>query len=513
MAFAKGIEMSCIAQLSENAKFSLLASVFSKNYFLWIGSGFSYNFGYGSWEAVLIKISEFIDYPLELDVKNPLKAAELLCSFAITHCDYDEYEFNSLVAQSLIDLKKEVDDPDWIRRFRAFAPNNLVTTNWDNLLETIFDGIPNVVVRKDKCPQISATRKNIFKIHGDIGRPESIVVTQSQYFSFQREDTYLNRKIYTLFSEASPIFIGYSLTDPNIGFLYDEVFAHLGQDKPAAYMIVHPSVSEHVYKESQLLFENKNIFIIKAEISEFLEDLAEEFKSYKKSTKRFFDEHENIRERLDGLVDKVSDRKRISIDNVLGIFSNKDSRHQAVAALVEILSNQILYKEFGKELLTPENRMSYREIDQMIQSVIWMTNEDGYPNYDVKEKLYAAVMKLCAKSDGVWDFYSAEKPFMNVLRISPGIESEIFEERIDHIVEILRWSGPDKLGKCWGTWEVFVNKIDWFNKVDIDEIIDELGEAGRFPFRNSDQQWLEVLKTSKNCTSEQKDRIDALMNE
>ena len=504
--------MSCINQLSEEAKFSLLSSIFSKSYFLWIGSGFSYNFGYGSWEDVLIKISEIIEYPLGLDVKNPLKAAELLCSYAITHCDYDEYEFNALVAESLLELKEETDDPDWVRRFRAFAPNNLVTTNWDNLLERIFDGIPNVVVRKDKCPQISATRKNILKIHGDVGRPESIVVTQSQYFSFQREDTYLNRKIYTLFSEASPIFIGYSLTDPNIGFLYDEVFAHLGIDKPPAYMIVHPSVSDHIYRESQLLFENKNIFIIKAEIGEFLEDLLEEFKAYKKSTKRFFAEHENIRERLDGLVEKISKKRHISSDDVLGIFNNKDSRHQAVSALVEILSNQILYKEFGKELLTPENRMSYREIDQMIQSVIWMTNEDGYPDYEVKEKLYVAVMKLCAKSDGVWDFYSAEKPFMNILRISPRIDSEIFEERIDHIVDILRWSGPNQLGKCWGTWEVFVDKVDWFNKVDIDEIIDELGDAGRFPYKSADRQWLKVLKTSDKCTQDQKKRIDAIIN-
>ncbi|MGY5798770.1 SIR2 family NAD-dependent protein deacylase [Rheinheimera faecalis] len=504
--------MSCIDQLSEEAKFSLLSSVFSKSYFLWIGSGFSYNFGYGSWENVLIKISERIEYPLYLDVKNPLKAAELLCSYAMTHCDYDEYKFNALVAESLLELKEKVDDPEWVRRFRAFAPNNLVTTNWDNLLETVFDGIPNVVVRKDKCPQISATRKNIFKIHGDVGKPESIVVTQTQYFSFQREDTYLSRKIYTLFSEASPIFIGYSLTDPNIGFLYDEVFSDLGKDKPPAYMIIHPSVSDQVYKESQLLFENKNIFIIKAEIGEFLEDLSVEFKAYKKSTKRFFAEHVNIRERLDGLVEKISKKMRISPEDVLEIFNNKYSRHQAVAALVEILSNQILYKDFGKELLTPENRMSYREIDKMIQSVIWMTNEDGYPSYEVKEKLYGAVMKLCAKSDGVWDFYSAEEPFRNILRISPRIESKIFEDRIDHIVDILRWSGPNQLGKCWGTWKVFVDKVDWFNEDDIDEIIHELRDAGRFPYRKADRQWLKVLKTCAKCTRDQKKMIDAIIN-
>ncbi|RAS62855.1 hypothetical protein DET48_113131 [Vibrio diazotrophicus] len=42
--------MSCIEQLPEDAKMNLFASLFNENYFLWIGSGFSYNFGFGSWE-------------------------------------------------------------------------------------------------------------------------------------------------------------------------------------------------------------------------------------------------------------------------------------------------------------------------------------------------------------------------------------------------------------------------------------------------------------------------------
>jgi hypothetical protein len=499
---------SCIEQLPTDAKIKLFESIFSENYFLWIGSGFSYNFGFGSWEDVLQKIGQKIQYPLDLDVSNPLKAAELLCSYAVNHLDYDEYKFNSLVSSSLLELKKDDVKPDWIKRFRAFSPNTIVTTNWDDQLENIFDDLVNVVVRKDKSPLISNKGRNIFKIHGDVGRPASIVVTQSQYFSFQREDTYLNRKIYTLFSEASPIFLGYSLTDPNVSFLYDEVYAHLGESKPPAYMVVHPSVKDEVLEESKLLFQNKNIYIIKAEIGEFLEHLSKEYRSYKKSTKRFFVEHENIKVRLVDIIDSIIGKKSITEKLVLKTFSNRDSRHQAIKALVEVLSNQLLYKEFGGELLSPENRMSYREINQIIESIIWMTNKNGYPNSEVKEQFYKSVMDLCAKSDGVWDFYSARSPFTNILRITPGIESNIFEDRIDHIVDILRWSGANQVGKCWRTWSEFCDKIDWINDHDIDEITSELGPSGRFPYRDSDKNWLSKLKDCKNCKKSQIKLID-----
>ncbi len=154
--------------------------------------------------------------------------------------------------------------------------------------------------------------------------------------------------------------------------------------------------------------------------------------------------------------------------------------------------------------------MSYREIDQTITAVIWMVNEDGYPSYDVKEEFYESVMLLCAKSDGVWDFYTADKPFLNVLRISPKEDSMIFEDRIDHIVDILRWSSPNEIGKCWSTWRIYCEKIDWISEEDISEILHEIQYGERFSYRKTDDRWLLRLKKSKNCTDDQKKAIDKL---
>lgn len=503
--------MSCIDQLSSDAKTKLFSAIFSKNYFLWIGSGFSYNFGFGSWDDVLLAISKEIAYPLKLNVSNPLKAAELLCSYACSQLDMSEYQFNSLVAKCLLDSKKDCKDPEWTRRFRAFSPNMVVTTNWDNQLETIYDGLVNVVVRKDKSPQVSNGGRNLFKIHGDVGRPQSIVVTQSQYFSFQREDTYLNRKIYTLFSEASPVFLGYSLTDPNVSFLYDEVYAHLGEEKPPAYMVVHPSVSDQVLQESRLLFNNKNIHIIKAEIGEFLEDLSEEYKLYKKTGRRFLDEYKIIMPRLKDFFERVKSNKSVENDDALGGFSGKDSRHQAISALVEVLSNQSLYTEFGGSLLSPQNRMPYRVIDSLVGAVIWLVNKESHPSEEVREEFHKAVMELCTETDGVWDLYSAKSPFRNVLRVSPRSTSEHFLPRLEHIIKVLRWSAPAEIGKCWSTWNVYSRHLQWLSERDIIGLLDIVIDESDTTLRKSDRRWLEALSKSPNFTKKCDIKFQQLM--
>ena len=503
---------NCIKKLPKETKASLLSSVFSKNFFLWIGSGFSRNFGYASWNDVLVEASKKLEYPLDIDTSNPLRAAELLCSYAKTEKSLEEYNFNSIIAESLLSLHEKDKTPDWLENFRKLSTNMIVTTNWDNVLEdVIFDGLPNVIVREDNKPQVSITGKNIFKIHGDLGRPSSIVVTQSQYFSFQREDTYLNRKIYTLFSESSPIFLGYSLTDPNINFIYEEVYAHLGEKKPPAFMVVRPSVSEHDYQEAKLLFKDKNIFIIKAEIGEFLGGLLSELEEYKNSTKRFLLEYKNIKDRLCEIFNQIKDKDGLVTTDLLKKFNTKDSRHQAISAITEILSNQIIYKEFDGELLSPENRMSYREIEQTITAVISMVNKDGYPNNNIKESFHKSVMELCAKSNGVWDFYTAEKPFKNILRISPSVDNLVFKDRLKHIVKVLRWSSPNEVGKCWSTWDVFCSNIDWINEKDITQIIRNLESDSEYRYRPTDNYWVSKLKNSKHCTESQKNSIDKII--
>jgi len=97
----------------------------------------------------------------------------------------------------------------------------VITTNYDNLLEPLFPGY-EVVVGQNVFRQSSLVVGEIFKIHGSINDPESVVLTKGDYDTFNKDKKYLSAKLLTYFAEHPLLFIGYSASDPNIkNVLYD----------------------------------------------------------------------------------------------------------------------------------------------------------------------------------------------------------------------------------------------------------------------------------------------------
>ncbi|PRY65403.1 SIR2-like protein [Glaciihabitans tibetensis] len=91
-----------------------------------------------------------------------------------------------------------------------------ITTNYDLLLETIFDGFEVYVGQNELLFNNPQGVGEIYKIHGSARRPESIVLTAGDYESFNDKNQYLAAKLLTLFVEHPIVFLGYSLSDPNI---------------------------------------------------------------------------------------------------------------------------------------------------------------------------------------------------------------------------------------------------------------------------------------------------------
>lgn len=91
----------------------------------------------------------------------------------------------------------------------------VITTNYDDLLEPLF---PNyeVIVGQNLFRQSALVVGEIFKIHGSISEPESIVFTKEDYEAFDENKKYLSAKLLTYFAEHPLLFVGYSASDPNI---------------------------------------------------------------------------------------------------------------------------------------------------------------------------------------------------------------------------------------------------------------------------------------------------------
>lgn len=113
-----------------------------------------------------------------------------------------------------------------IVQLRKISPKAIITTNYDTLLENI--------IFKNKCQlhigqegfsdnysefynlSNSENKIDLYKIHGCVTQPDSIIITKEDYDNFFQKSKYLYSKILTLFWEYPVIFIGYSISDRNI---------------------------------------------------------------------------------------------------------------------------------------------------------------------------------------------------------------------------------------------------------------------------------------------------------
>lgn len=101
------------------------------------------------------------------------------------------------------------------------GPHAVITTNYDTILEPLF---PNyeVVVGQQIFRKSFLTLGEIFKIHGTVTDPLSMVLTDKDYIEFDTDKRYLSAKLLTYFAEHPLLFVGYQAGDQNIkNVLYD----------------------------------------------------------------------------------------------------------------------------------------------------------------------------------------------------------------------------------------------------------------------------------------------------
>jgi hypothetical protein len=106
----------------------------------------------------------------------------------------------------------------------AAAIEGVITTNYDRFLETIFPEYAVYAGQDQLLFNASYGVGEIFKIHGSTDAPETLVLTEKDYERFNERNQYLAAKLLTIFVEHPILFLGYSLSDPNI----QEILQNIG---------------------------------------------------------------------------------------------------------------------------------------------------------------------------------------------------------------------------------------------------------------------------------------------
>jgi hypothetical protein len=140
---------------------------------------------------------------------------------------YKEYLANKLSKYEIQDDKQAE-----LSSFRKFLANAkmIVTTNYDTFIEDQLrketKREPTVYVGEEGFFQETDGLSEVYKIHGSVTRPDSLVITSKDYDRYDKNKLLISAKLLVGLIDSPIIFIGYSLTDRNILSLLSDFSKH-----------------------------------------------------------------------------------------------------------------------------------------------------------------------------------------------------------------------------------------------------------------------------------------------
>ncbi len=125
-------------------------------------------------------------------------------------------EIASYIKRNCVVINKYKSEIEMLSKLSEKNIAGVITTNYDEFVENNFIGYTKFVGQKQLIFSAIQGIAEIFKIHGSIEEPDSLVINEQDYLDFDRKSAYLAAKLMTIFMEYPIVFMGYSISDANI---------------------------------------------------------------------------------------------------------------------------------------------------------------------------------------------------------------------------------------------------------------------------------------------------------
>lgn len=209
---------------------------------LFLGAGTSLDANFPTWPELLKPCAE----ELGLDINNVSDYFQL-AQYYIN--EYGESELYSLINERInkIDYNSKALDIIVKMGFKS-----VWTTNFDKVIEKNFENqqinINAIHDEKDLSSVNLMNRVNIFKLNGDIGHIDKIVISKSDI-----ENYYLNHELFLSFFQRELmtntfLFIGYSFKDEIVLKAIQKLHSYIGKNKKTFYAIMKDEPEDRNFK-------------------------------------------------------------------------------------------------------------------------------------------------------------------------------------------------------------------------------------------------------------------------
>lgn len=236
---------------------------------LFIGTGISLRYlkkSY-SWENLLKKIAidlnenneYFLDLKEKSEDKGKFKMDKLASSLEKDFNNFLQKERNGKFKEVNDEFYREMEMGKKISRFKIYISNllktlefreekeeeikelkksrknisSIITTNYDKLIENIFEFNPLI----GNNILLSTMYGSLYKIHGCIDDPNSLIITEEDYKQFDEKYELIRAQLLSLFIHNPIIFLGYSLEDKNIKKILRTIFTYVDSQSEQAEKI------------------------------------------------------------------------------------------------------------------------------------------------------------------------------------------------------------------------------------------------------------------------------------
>lgn len=206
-----------------------------------------------SWQGLLESICDITPNSMQLKNalfpnggNNPLSLEEAAQVISIELLKTGKSIHEEIAAR--IGSLKLKGDNSAISSFLAHRTFEVVTTNYDKLIEELSNNADCFSLTPGLPIPRSQSRVKIYHVHGSIDSPENMVVTSDDYFKFINGESYFSRKLSTVLHENTVVILGYSLGDNNLKAIISDYkgFSRNHVIGSNIFLVSRSSVDQHI---------------------------------------------------------------------------------------------------------------------------------------------------------------------------------------------------------------------------------------------------------------------------